>query len=133
VAPPAEYAAFEDPVTAWLEALMPSLQADIRTRRVAEEAEAAAAAAQRAAERAELRVAALGVLRRQLRHVLFTEPEVVRAGEKVTVYYSPQSTVLAGREQIYITAGFNRWGHLRQLGPAAMAPPGPGGTHHRVG
>lgn len=49
------------------------------------------------------------------------------------VYYSPSSTVLAGREQVYITAGFNRWGHLRKLGPAAMKPPGPGGQHHRVG
>lgn len=65
--------------------------------------------------------------------MLFTEPEVPRAGEKVTVYYSPASTALAGREQIYITAGFNRWGHLRRLGPAAMKPPGEGGLHHRVG
>ena len=42
------------------------------------------------------------------------------------------TTVLAGREQIYITAGFNRWGHMRRLGPAAMKPPGEGGMHHRV-
>lgn len=49
------------------------------------------------------------------------------------MYYSPASTVLAGREQIYITAGFNRWGHLKTLGPAAMKPPGPEGLHHRVG
>jgi hypothetical protein len=83
-------------------------------------------------ERAALRDAALGVLRRQLRHVVFTEPEVPRAGEKVTVYYSPASTPLAGRGQVYLTAGFNRWGHLRKLGPAAMAPPGDGGSHHRV-
>lgn len=67
-----------------------------------------------------------------MRHVLFTDPEVVRAGEKVTVYYSPAATPLAGREQIYVTAGFNRWGHARRLGPAAMKAPGDGGQHHRA-
>lgn len=30
------------------------------------------------------------VLRRQLKHIMFTEPEVVQAGQTVTVYYSPQ-------------------------------------------
>lgn len=49
----------------------------------------------------------------------------------MTVYYSPASTALAGRDQVYITAGFNRWGHARSLGPAAMKAPAEG-SHHRV-
>lgn len=40
--------------------------------------------------------AAKAVLRRQMKHVMFTEPEVIEAGERVTVYYNPDDTVLAG-------------------------------------
>jgi len=132
VEPPSALAAEADPAAAWLDSLLPPLRAAARTRRETAEAAAAAKAAKRETERVMLRDNAMAVLRRQLKHVLFTEPEVPRAGEKVTVYYSPASTVLAGRDQIYITAGFNRWGHMRKLGPAAMKPPGPGGMHHRV-
>lgn len=39
---------------------------------------------------------AKAVVRRQMKHVMFTEPEVIQAGEKVTVYYNPDDTVLAG-------------------------------------
>ncbi|GBF95473.1 glycosyltransferase [Raphidocelis subcapitata] len=132
VSPPPAFDASPDPTAAWLDSLVPPLRAAARARREAAEAEAAAKEAKRAEERGVLRNRALAVTRRQLRHVLFTEPEVIRAGEKVTVYYSPASTNLAGREQIHITAGFNRWGHLRKLGPAAMKPPGQGGMHHRA-
>jgi hypothetical protein len=119
-------------MAAWTDSLLPSLVASARSRREAAEAAAAEKLAARALERGELRDQAMAVLRRQLRHVIFTEPEVPRAGEKVTVYYSPASTNLAGRQQLFITAGFNRWGHLRKLGPAAMMAPAIG-SHHRVG
>jgi starch synthase len=36
------------------------------------------------------------VLRRQMKHVMFTEPEVIEAGKPVTVYYCPDDTALAG-------------------------------------
>lgn len=39
---------------------------------------------------------AKAVLRRQMKHVMFTEPEVIQAGQRVTVYYNPDDTVLAG-------------------------------------
>lgn len=39
---------------------------------------------------------AKGVLRRQMKHVMFTEPEVIQAGEPVTVYYCPEDTPLNG-------------------------------------
>ncbi|KAI8475202.1 MAG: hypothetical protein J3K34DRAFT_517637 [Monoraphidium minutum] len=129
---PAEYEAEADPVAAWTAAMLPELVAAARSRREAAEAAAAAKAAKREAERVILRANAMAVLRRQLKHVMFTEPEVPRAGEKVTVYYSPASTSLAGRDQLYVTAGFNRWGHLRKLGPAPMKAPGDGGLHHRA-
>jgi len=69
------------------------------------------------------------VLRRQLKHVLFTEPEVINAGQKVTVYYCPDTTALAGRQQLYITAGFNRWNHRKNFAGVEMEPPGPLGSH----
>jgi flagella basal body P-ring formation protein FlgA len=31
-----------------------------------------------------------------MKHVMFTEPEVIQAGQRVTVYYNPDDTVLAG-------------------------------------
>lgn len=39
---------------------------------------------------------AKAVLRRQMKHVMFTEPEVIQAGERVTVYYCPDDTNLSG-------------------------------------
>lgn len=39
---------------------------------------------------------AKAMLRRQMKHVMFTEPEVIQAGERVTVYYAPDDTNLSG-------------------------------------
>lgn len=36
------------------------------------------------------------MLRRQMKHVMFTEPEIIKAGERVTLYYNPDDTLLAG-------------------------------------
>jgi hypothetical protein len=41
---------------------------------------------------------AKAVLRRQMKHLMFTEPEVIQAGERVTVYYCPDDTALKGSE-----------------------------------
>ena len=46
---------------------------------------------------------ALEVLRRQMRHVLFTEPSSPQAGQEMTVYYNPSNTCLTGCSEIYIT------------------------------
>ena len=53
----------------------------------------------------------------QVRHVLFTEPEIVTAGKEVTVYYNPRDTILAGRQRIWLQGGWNRcdagvWGRV---------------------
>lgn len=73
------------------------------------------------------------VLRRQMKHVMFTEPEVPRAGERLSVYYNPTNTVLAGRPSVYLNAGFDRWQHRSKIGPIQLLPPGPQqGDHHRV-
>lgn len=74
----------------------------------------------------------LAVARRQLKHVLFTDPPVLEAGGHVTVYYCPNNTCLNGKEQIFITGGWNRWSHRSSLGPIEMQPPGQGGVHWRA-
>ncbi|KAG2492408.1 hypothetical protein HYH03_009353 [Edaphochlamys debaryana] len=69
------------------------------------------------------------VERRKVRHVLFTVPEVVQAGQEVTVFYNPHDTSLNGRQQIYLMGGWNRWTHKRHFGPIAMHPPSEGEEH----
>ncbi|EFJ40335.1 hypothetical protein VOLCADRAFT_99865 [Volvox carteri f. nagariensis] len=69
------------------------------------------------------------VERRKVRHVLFTDPEVVTAGSEVTVFYNPRDTPLNGRQQIYLMGGWNRWTHKRHFGPIAMHRPVDGGEH----
>ena len=46
---------------------------------------------------------ALAVLRRQTRHVLYTEPSEPQAGKDMTVYYNPDNTCLSGCSDIFIT------------------------------
>ena len=43
------------------------------------------------------------VLKRQTRHVLFTEPSTPQAGQDVTIYYNPSNTGLNGCPEIYVT------------------------------
>ena len=50
-----------------------------------------------------LQAKALKVLRRQMRHVLFTEPSDPQAGQELTVFYNPNNTGLNGCPEIYIT------------------------------
>ena len=45
------------------------------------------------------------VLRRQMRHVLYTEPSAPQAGQDMTVYYNPSDTCLNGSSDVYITVG----------------------------
>jgi hypothetical protein len=46
---------------------------------------------------------AKAVVRRQMKHVLFTEPAEIEAGQNVTIYYSPQDTPLSGTQEVYLT------------------------------
>lgn len=60
-------------------------------------------------------------MRRDLqRKFLFTEPMIPRAGEKVTVYYNPDNTVLRGRPDIWVRGSWNRWDQGREWEPVLM-------------
>eukprot|EP00955_Chlamydomonas_euryale_P100620 365296-Chlamydomonas_euryale.AAC.28 len=56
----------------------------------------------------------------QVRHVLYTEPEVVTAGKDLTIFYNPANTILSGRERVFIRGGWNRWNHAKKFGPLEM-------------
>ena len=43
------------------------------------------------------------MLRRQTRHVLYTEPSEPQAGQDMTVYYNPSNTCLNSCPDIHIT------------------------------
>jgi hypothetical protein len=74
---------------------------------------------------------ALAVRRRQMKHVLFTDPATLEAGTTVELYFNPRDTVLSGRRSIWLRGGFNRWRHPRPFGPIEMVPP-EDGEHFRV-
>ena len=59
------------------------------------------------------------VLRRQMRHVLFTEVSEARAGEEVTLYYNPRNTPLVGSSCIWLTVSSHRPLAPGQLGSSA--------------
>lgn len=46
---------------------------------------------------------AKAVLRRQMKHVLFTEPAEIQAGQEVTIYYNPEDTPLSGTQEVYLS------------------------------
>lgn len=47
--------------------------------------------------------------RRELqRMVLYTDPVTPRAGERVTVFYNPDATVLRGRPEVWLRGCWNR-------------------------
>lgn len=47
------------------------------------------------------------------RHIVYTDPVDVRAGNDVTVYYNPSNTVLKGKPEVWFRCSFNRWSHRR--------------------
>ncbi|KAL4420307.1 hypothetical protein ABPG77_001397 [Micractinium sp. CCAP 211/92] len=108
---------------AWADTLLPYFKKSITEQRKADEAAAAELAAQRRAKREAAQDKAEAVRRKQMRHVLFTQPEVPEAGKEATIYYNPDNTNLHGRQAIWIKGGFNRWRHPRGFGPVEMVPP----------
>ena len=117
---------------AWADSQLASIKAGITAARQAEEAVAAERAARVAATRAAAQAKAEDVRRRQMRHVLFTEPAEPVAGQDVTIFYNPQNTLLAGRDAVFLRGGFNRWRHARGVGPLRMDAPAGEGHHHKV-
>ncbi|KAH9608168.1 hypothetical protein KSS87_022909 [Heliosperma pusillum] len=63
------------------------------------------------------------------RHIVYTDPVDIKAGQDVTVYYNPCNTVLIGKPEVWFRGSFNRWTHRRgPLSPQKMLP-AENGTH----
>ncbi|KAL8130155.1 hypothetical protein V2J09_019310 [Rumex salicifolius] len=61
------------------------------------------------------------------KHIVYTDPFDVQAGEDVTVYYNPANTVLSGKPEVWFRGSFNRWSHHKgPLAPEKMVPAGNG-------
>jgi len=98
---------------AWAASLAPEMELAERRQRETAAARAAASAAARAQARADAAAKAAAVRRRQQRHVLYTEPEPLKAGSKAILKYNPRDTPLNGTEKVFARVGFNRWSHPR--------------------
>jgi len=124
-------AGFQD-VDKFCESLIPKFVKDLADERDAKAAEERKKKAARDAKRKVARDKALAVMRRQTRHVLYTEPEVIQANTEVILRYNPQDTPLSGAQSLYVIGGFNRWKHSATFGPVEMLPPAAGETHFSV-
>lgn len=61
------------------------------------------------------------------RHILYTEPPDVQAGNTVTVFYNSSATVLSGKPDVWFRCSFNHWTHQNgPLSPLKMVPTGDG-------
>lgn len=57
------------------------------------------------------------------KHIVYTDPLDVKAGDTVTVFYNPANTVLNGKLEIWFRCSFNRWTHqMGPLSPQKMIP-----------
>ena len=81
-----------------------------------------ALAHQRVVQRANIKALASRQRRDMQRKFLYTEPIAPVAGQKVTVYYNPDRTVLRGRPDVFVRGSFNRWTHKQSFGPIKMEP-----------
>ena len=63
------------------------------------------------------------VKRRQLYHMLYTQPPAVTAGSTVTLFYNAANTSLREAQRIFVRGGWNRWTHPKKLGPLELLPP----------
>ena len=116
-------------VEAWTQSLSEMFFTQLSDARLAAEGEAKKKEEARRLKRREAQAFVREVERRKVRHVLYTEPEVVKAGEEVTVFYNPRDTNLNGRGRIFLRGGWNRWSHMKKFGPLPMTPPSDGGSH----
>ncbi|XP_021766873.1 starch synthase 3, chloroplastic/amyloplastic-like [Chenopodium quinoa] len=63
------------------------------------------------------------------RHIVYTDPVDVKAGQDVTVYYNPSNTVLNGKPEVWFRGSFNQWTHRRGPLPPQKMYPAENGTH----
>jgi starch synthase len=77
---------------------------------------------QRVIQRAGIKASAARRRRELQRRYLYTKPVTPAAGQKLTVYYNPDRTVLRGRPDVFVRGSFNRWNHTEHFGPIPMVP-----------
>lgn len=63
------------------------------------------------------------------KHVVYTEPLDVKAGDSVTVFYNPANTILHGKSEIWFRCSFNRWTHRNGPMPPQRMVPAENGSH----
>lgn len=63
------------------------------------------------------------------KHIFYTEPSKVEAGNSVAVFYNPSNTVLNGKSEVWIRCSFNRWTHRLGLLPPQRMIPAENGSH----
>ncbi|CAO2842539.1 unnamed protein product [Amaranthus hypochondriacus] len=49
------------------------------------------------------------------RHIVYTDPVDVQAGQDVTIYYNPSNTILHRKAEVWFIGSFNQWTHRRGL------------------
>jgi starch synthase len=116
-------------VEAWADNMLKDVLKEITASRHAEEKAAADLEKARAAAREGVRAKTEEVRRKQLRHVLYTEPSAPAAGKELTIAYNPSNTNLNGAQRVFIKGGYNRWTHPKGYGPIEMTPPASGASH----
>ncbi|GAV85018.1 Glycos_transf_1 domain-containing protein/CBM_25 domain-containing protein/Glyco_transf_5 domain-containing protein [Cephalotus follicularis] len=63
------------------------------------------------------------------KHIVYTEPLDVQAGDTVTVFYNPSNTVLNGKSEVWFRCSFNRWTHRKGPLPPQKMLPAENGSH----
>ncbi|KAI6704051.1 hypothetical protein NL676_013187 [Syzygium grande] len=101
------------------------LQEDRRLREEAIRAKAEKAASMKA----EMKKRTLKTFLLSQKHVVYTEPLDVKAGDSVTVFYNPANTILHGKSEIWFRCSFNRWTHRKGPMPPQRMVPAENGSH----
>lgn len=107
---------------AWRAGLVEKVRARIYAERLAAEEAERVKAEKRNQKRLVTLEKSMEVGRKQIKHVLFTEPATPEAGQQITLFYNPNNTNLAGKEHVYVSGGYNRWGHRKTFN-VKMLPP----------
>jgi len=116
-------------VEAWADDMLKDVLKGITASRHAKEKAAADLEEARAAAREAVRAKTEQVRRKQIRHVLYTEPSAPAAGKELNIAYNPSNTNLNGAERVFIKGGYNRWTHPKGYGSIEMTPPASGASH----
>lgn len=125
--PPKKFKSFEE----WADSFLEGYTEEEARKREQKEAEERARRKKRLAKHSKNNEHAMAVRKRQMKHVLFTKPDTPMPGDTIEVYYNPQNTILAGKPNVFLRGGFNRWRHPKPFGPIQMIPP-ESGDHFRV-